>query len=185
MKNIRIANRYAKALFTLSLEVNLVEKVKYDMSFIAKTIADSSELKKFLLSPVIKDEKKVKIIKTLFEKHIQAFTLHFLNLIIKKRRFLYIDYIAEDYLNFYRDAHNIKLANLQTASALEPETKDKITSILEEFTQKEIELYVEIKKELIGGFVLKIDDKQYDTSIRTKLLKLSKEFSINIYEKGL
>lgn len=185
MKNIRIANRYSKAFFTLSIELDLIDVVKSDMALISNTISESLELKKLLLSPVIKDEKKIKVIKEIFEKHINKLTLHFINLIIKKRRFLYIDYIAIEFLNLYRNYKNIKLAIFETASPLDDVSKDKIISILKIFTQKDIELYHEIKQSLIGGFILKIDDMQYDSSIKAKLLKLTKEFSINTYEKGL
>jgi len=185
MKNVRIANRYSKALFSLSIELNLIDDVKNDMSLISKTIAESRELKRFLLSPVNKDEKKVKIVNKIFGPHINKFTLSFLGIIIHKRRFVYIDYIAEEFLNLYRNYKNIKFAYFQTASALDEDSKEKIINILKDFTHKEIELYEEIKKELIGGFILKVDDYQYDTSIKTKLLKLTKEFSVNTYEKGL
>lgn len=185
MKNIRIAGRYAKAMFLLSTEVNLLEEVKSDMALISSTVKGSDELKKFLLSPVIKDEKKVRVIRKLFENDIQTFSLRFLNLVIHKRRFMYIDYIADEFLQLYRISKNISLAKLQTAVPLETGTRETIVGLLSSFTHSEIELLEEVRKDLIGGFVLKLEDNQYDASIRSKLLKLSKEFSINIYEKGL
>jgi len=185
MKNIRIANRYSKALFSLSIEVNMLDVVKADMALISQTITESAELKRFLLSPVIKDEKKIKVIKSVFENKINNFTLHFIYLVVHKRRFLFIDFIAEEFLNLYRSFKNIKLARFETASPLGEKMKERITDILKDFTQKDIELYEEIKKDLIGGFILKIDDMQYDTSIKSKLVKLTKEFSVNTYEKGL
>jgi len=185
MKNIRIAHRYAKALFGLSIEMDVLENVKSDMEFILNTITASDELKKFLLCPVIKDEKKIKVIKTLFDNKIQQFTIRFINLIIQKRRFLYINYIAEEFIALYRNHNNIVLASFITAKEMQVAVRDKVLGILQEFTHKDIELIEEVRKELIGGFVLKIDDKQYDNSIRTKLLRISKEFRVNIYEKGL
>ena len=185
MKNVRIASRYSKALFSLSIELNKIDEVKDDMKLISETIAESPELKRFLLNPISKDDKKIKILNEIFGNYINKFTLKFLDIIIRKRRFVYINYIAEEFLNLYREHKNIKLAYFQTASAIDDESKGKIINILKDFTQHDIELYQEIKKELIGGFVLKIDDNQYDTSIKTKLLKFTKEFSVNPYEKGL
>jgi len=185
MKNIRIANRYAKALFSLSIEMNLTDVVKDDMNLISNTFIDSAELKRFILNPVIKDDKKNKIITQLFQPHINNFTLKFISIIIKKNRFIYIDYIAEEFLNLYRQYKNIVLAQMQTKSGLNKQSKEKIIDILKDFTKKDIELMEEIKTDLIGGFILKIGDIQYDTSLKSKLLKLTKEFSINVYEKGL
>lgn len=185
MKNIRIANRYSKALFTLSIEQQIVENVKEDMAFIAAMFRETAELKKVLLSPVIKDDKKINIVHQIFQSRINAFTLRFIDIIINKNRFVYIDYIAQEYLKFYRLYKNIVLAEMQTVTILEKEARVKIIDILKNFTKKDIELVESLKSELIGGFVLKIDDIQYDTSIKAKLLKLRKEFSINTYEKGL
>jgi len=185
MKNIRIANRYSKALFSLSLEMNLIDNVRDDMFLISDTFKESNELRRFLLNPIIKDDKKIKIINEIFSNNIHNFTLKFINIIIRKNRFIYIDFIADEFLNLYRRYKNIVLAQIQTASKLNSSSKEKIIDILKDFTKKDIELTEEIKKDLIGGFILKIDDIQYDTSLKSKLLKLTKEFSINIYEKGL
>ena len=86
MKNIRIANRYSKAIFSLSVELNLIEVVKDDMNLIYETLKESPELKRFLLNPISKDEKKVKVISEIFKNHINKFTLKFLDIIILKRR---------------------------------------------------------------------------------------------------
>ena len=43
---------------------------------------------------------------------------------------------------------------------------------------------IEIKKEIIGGFILKFGQYQFDDSIRKKIMKLKREFNINVYEKG-
>jgi len=185
MKNIRIANRYSKALFTLSLEQNIVENVKDDMSLVSGAFKQSAELKRVLLNPVVKDDKKISIVYRIFQNNISPFTLRFIDIIIRKNRFVYIDYIAEEFLKYYRDYKNISLAEMQTASPLEAEARNRIIEILKDFTKKDIELIEAIRSELIGGFVLKINDIQYDTSIKAKLLKLKKEFSINTYEKGL
>ncbi len=185
MKNIRIANRYSKALFTLSIEQHLLEIVKEDMALIAAAFKQTVELKKVLLSPVIKEDKKINIVHQIFQPNINAFTLRFIDIIISKNRFIYIDFIAEEFLKLYRASKNIALAEIQTAVTIDAGARSKIIEILRGFTKKEIELVEELRSELIGGFLLKIDDIQYDTSIRSKLLKMKKEFSVNTYEKGL
>lgn len=185
MKNIRIANRYSKALFTLSMEQKIVENVKEDMALIAAIFRETAELKKVLLSPVIKDDKKINIVHQIFQSRINAFTLRFIDIIISKNRFIYIDFIAEEFLKIYRIYKNIALAEIHTPVSIDAEARNRIIKILNGFTKKEIELVEEIRNDLIGGFLLKIDDIQYDTSIRSKLLKMKKEFSVNTYEKGL
>jgi len=185
MKNQRIAVRYAKALFMLSKEFNMTDKVKADMALIEEVIKNSPDFKAFLASPIIREEKKLKVIEEIFAQKINEITHKFINLIVGKRRFMYIDAIAVEYLNFFRAFKGIKKAQIQSVVPLNDENKQSILEILKAFTHTEIELIEELRKELIGGFVLKIDDKQYDASIKSKITKLTKEYSINVYEKGL
>ncbi len=185
MKNQRIAIRYAKALFLLSKEYKKTEEIKADMALILETADNTPDFKSFLVSPVIKEYKKNAAVKKIFENKISAITMKFISLVITKRRFNYIDYIAAQYLDLYRLDKGIKKAEIYTVVALNESNKTKIVDILKDFTQSDIELINEVEKEIIGGFVLNINDIQYDASIRNKLNKLMKEYSINIYEKVL
>jgi len=185
MKNQRIAIRYSKALFLLAKEFNLVEAIKGDMDLILEVVHTAKDFKPFLVSPIIKEEKKLKVLKEIFENKINITTLNFLNLIIGKRRFLYIDIIAEEFINLYRHDKGIKPAYIETVTPLNADNRKAVSLIVMEFAKSEIELIENIRKELIGGFILKIDDKQYDTSIKSQITKLTKEFSVNVYEKGL
>lgn len=185
MRNLRIAIRYAKALFILSKEFELTEIIKKDMAMILETVNSTSEFQSFLISPVIKEQKKIAAIKEVFKDKIHSTTFGFLKLVIGKRRFNYIDTIAAEYLNLYRANKGLKLAEIQTAMPLEEDNKVAILQYLKDYSKHDIELAEVLRKELIGGFILKIDDIQYDASIKSKLNKLRKQYSVNIYEKGL
>jgi len=185
MKNLRIGIRYAKALFFLASEFNKTEDIRNDMALIGNTFKENPQLKKFLGRPIIRDTKKTIVINEIFKEKIDPISLNFILLVIKKRRFPFIDIIADQYLDLYRMSKGIKPVYFDSVESLEPQNRLKIIDILKDYTQKDIELIEEINEELIGGFVLRLDEKLYDASIKAKIIKLTNEFNVNIYEKGL
>ncbi len=184
MKQGKIAIRYAKALFDFSIEQNILEEAFQDMTLIFNVSKENKNFRKLLVNPIIKTTKKQTIIREIFQKHIHEITLKFLILITNKRRDIYIESIAAQFIELYKDYKNIKTVYLQTAIEIDEKIRNSIISILKDETQSEIELIEDVKKNLIGGFVLKVDDKLFDASIRNKISKLSREFDVNIYEKG-
>jgi F-type H+-transporting ATPase subunit delta len=107
-----------------------------------------------------------------------------LNIITAKKREMFIEPIAEQFLLLYKEYKGIIPVILTTAAKADDEIRNKITGLLKNFTKKEVELTEEIKSEIIGGFILKFGKYQYDDSVRKKIMKLKREFNINIYEKG-
>lgn len=185
MRNTLIAKRYAKALFDFALEQNLTEQVRTDMEIVLRTLSENKELRLMLKSPVIKAGKKETVVSLIFEDHIQTISMQYLRIIIRKRREAFIEGIAAEFTGLYKKYKNIITAYMQTATAIDEPVKDSILRLLEQQTGAEIELIAEVDKDLIGGFVLRYEDKKYDASIRRQLSDLRKEFNINLYERKL
>ncbi|HQI46450.1 MAG TPA: ATP synthase F1 subunit delta [Bacteroidales bacterium] len=184
MKESRIAVRYAKALFELSLEQNNLEQTNQDMLLVSSVCKQNKDFRYMLSSPIIKTDKKQKIIKSIFGEKINTLSLAFLNIISLKRREILIDQIATQFLALYHDYKGILPVHLTTASDSDEEIRSVVKQIVNKFTQKEILLMEEIKKDILGGFILRFGQYQYDDSIRNKIMKLKREFNVNIYEKG-
>lgn len=185
MRNTLIAKRYARALFDFVLEQNILEAVKMDMELVISTLKDNKELRQMLKSPVIKAAKKEAVIREIFEKHIQTPSIQYLSIIIRKRRESFIEGIALEFISLYKKFKNIVTTHLETATALDDDLRKKVIDLLKEQTGGEIELIEEVRKELIGGFVIHYDDKKYDASIQRQLANLKKEFKVNLYERKL
>jgi F-type H+-transporting ATPase subunit delta len=68
--------------------------------------------------------------------------------------------------------------------AMDAKTRQEFESIVKKLSnRKEVELEEKIDKDLIGGFILNVEDKQIDASIRNNLKKLKLKFSENPYIK--
>ncbi|MEI6696205.1 MAG: ATP synthase F1 subunit delta [Bacteroidota bacterium] len=184
MKDSKINGRYAKALFDLTIEQEILETAFQDMKLVKQVCQSSKEFESMLSSPIIKTEKKQAVVKEIMGSHLHQVSLSFLLLILKKRREANLRSIAIEFIEMYKEFKGIKTAQLKTAVELDNDTKAEFTALLTKQTQKSIELLEEINPNIIGGFVVTIDDKQADSSISTKIQRLRKEFDKNIYAKG-
>jgi F-type H+-transporting ATPase subunit delta len=185
MKPIRLASRYAKALFELAGEQNIEENVFNDMSMFLDVSRKSRDFKRMLQSPVIRFDKKNNILKAVFGSHFHKVTLTYIDIITRKRREMILDEIAEQYIILYREWKGIKTARLSTAVEIDDKMKDKIKQIISKQFNAEIELISTVRPELIGGFLLSVEDRQIDNTIRKKINRLTREFNVNIYERKI
>jgi F-type H+-transporting ATPase subunit delta len=180
-----VASRYAKSLIDLAVETKQLEEVANDMRLIKQVCKENREFVVLLESPVVKTDKKMAVFKSIFGGKISATTATFLDLIARKRREGYIDDIAYAFDEQYKEFKNITSAVVTTAVPLDAATKSKIIDIVKKSATGEVQLTEKIDKSLIGGFVLTVNDRQVDTSIKRKLNDLRKSFSTNLYVPDL
>jgi len=182
MPHSLIAQRYAKAIFELALEMNVVEEAKSDMDLISSICASNKDFILLLKSPVIRPDKKVKVMELLFRNKIGKLSMRFLMIITQKRREKFINEIAFEFINIYKKFKNIFTVHIETAQSISDELRKKVIALMEEQTKGSIELNEEVKKDLIGGFVILYDDYKYDDSISYQLRKLKKAAAeVNLY----
>jgi F-type H+-transporting ATPase subunit delta len=175
MDQSAITVRYAKAFFSLAKEKNLVQPLKEDIEFVSDVCNNSGEFILLLESPVLKTSKKSEIITSIFEGKINEFSLKFLLLIIKNKREIYIPAICRNYLALTRKDQNIKLTQLTTATVIDQKTVEKIKVRIERELNAKVELTANVKPEIIGGLILRMEDKQFDASVATQLKKIQQK----------
>ena len=184
MPNSLIAKRYAKALFGLALEMNVVEETKSDMELIMSVCLSNKDFTQMLKSPVIRSEKKQKVMRAIFNDKISELSMRYLNIITRKKREIFINQIAEEFIFAYKKFKNIFTIYFASATAISDEIRQKVITLLEGQTKGTVELIEEVEKELIGGFIMNYDDYKYDASIAYQLKKLIKNSAkINLYKR--
>lgn len=180
MSGSRAAKRYAKAVLLQATDVNSTEVVFDDMQSIIKTIADSYELNKMLQSPVYKDEDKKEALNKIFANQSDTSKALIATLITNKRASLLND-VAVSYVDLYKESQGIKVAKVTTAVPLSSELEAKVLAKVKELTGSEkVTLENVIDESIIGGFILRIGDLQYNASISNSLAKIKREFSKSI-----
>lgn len=185
MNYSKIAVRYAKALFLTASEKNILDELSKDMRLVQNGLQISPELKEVFSSPIIKPSLKKSIFTEVFKKHINDQSLAFFILVIKNGREAFIGDICRNFDDLFRKEKNILEAKLITASVINKKTVEKIKTMLAEANKAEINMINNVDDNLVGGFILKLDEKQLDASVATKLKQMKKSLTTEDYQRKI
>jgi len=185
MKGTRAALRYAKAILNLAKEKNLANVVNSDLQLIANTLENQHNFYVIILDPVIKSDIKKSILTKVFKSKINGLTLGLINLLIENKRLDILLYVAKEYAIIYDFDMGIEEAKVTTAIPLSKHLENKILEKVKALTGKKITIKNTVDSAVIGGFILRVGDKQYDASISGQLNVLKSDFEDNHYVSKL
>lgn len=178
MAGSRAAIRYAKAVLSLASDQNTTEVVNNDMKLIANTIADSKDLRDMLNSPVVSSSIKKASLLEIF-KNANALTINAIDTLITNKRIALLENVSLEYTRLYDEQRGTEVATVTTALPLTDDLKVKVLAKVKELTGKEVEVENIIDEDILGGFILRVGDIQYNASIANQLNKLKREFTLN------
>jgi len=184
MAETKVAGRYAKSLLGLAIERKTENKVYTDMQLVSDTITANRDLALLFRNPIINTDKKLNVVNSLFKGKVDEITLSFLNIIVNKKREFYLEDISRQFISMYKEHVGIETAVVTTPIPLDEKLRAEVRRIVSAQAKGKVELTEKIDKDLIGGFVIKMNNKQVDTSIETKLREIRRELKINLYEKN-
>ena len=176
MSDSRAALRYAKAILDLAVENKATDALEKDMQNIVGTIFDSSELREMLASPVIKGAAKKEALLAIF-KESDKVTEGTISMLVDNKRVSMLNEVASKYLILNEKLKGKDIAFVTTAVPLTAELEKKILVKVSEMTGNKVSIENKIDESIIGGFVLRVGDLQYDASIANKLSSLKREFT--------
>lgn len=180
MRNPRLATRYAKSLIDFSVEKDQLEKVFTDMQWLQTICKSNRDFLNLLRSPIIKPDKKVKIIDIIISGNTTEITQAFTRLLVKKGRESNLPEVTSAFIDQYKKHKNIYSVKLITAHPLSEDLKNAIVNQIRSTSDMQnIELETSVDDKLIGGFVLQTGDKLIDASIAYDLNTIAKQFENN------
>ncbi len=180
MLNPRLAHRYAKALLDLAVEKNRLEQVFADMQWLQGVCKASKDFVNLMRSPIIKADKKKKIIEAVAKPHLSEMTFGFIRLLTSKGREYFLPEILNSFVVLYKKHKNINTVTLTTAVPVSESVKTAIIAQVKKAANIEnIELEEKVNPDIIGGFVLELGDKMVDASIAYDLREIAKQFKNN------
>lgn len=174
----RAAVRYAKAVLDLAKDQKAAEAVNDDMLLIAKTIADSKDLNDMLQNPVIRSSVKKSVLTQVFSKS-NTITNGLFDTLISNKRLSILADIAVKYNQLFDELKGTEVAQVTTAVPLTKELEAKVQSKVKELIGKEAAIKNIVDESILGGFILRIGDIQYNASVANKLNRLKREFTLN------
>ncbi len=178
MAGARAAIRYAKAVLSLASDQKSADAVNADMKLIADTISGSEDLNEALQSPIISSSVKKAVLLEVF-KNTDKTTLGLIDTLVSNNRIDILRQVALKYSQLFDASKGIELATVTTAVALTADLKTKVLAKAKELSGKDVEIENIIDESILGGFILRIGDVQYNASIANQLNKLKREFTLN------
>jgi F-type H+-transporting ATPase subunit delta len=174
MNDSKISVRYSRAFFQSALEKKMLDRVYQDMKQVA-LVCTFPEMKELLNSPIIPPSKKTEILHNVFGGNLSGLTFSLIDMIIKNSRERYIPAITRVFMSDTMKYNGITETVMTTAVKADEKVKKQISELISTAYKTKVELKEIVDKDIIGGFILRIEDKYIDASIRNKLRKIGKE----------
>ena len=175
MNTSKISVRYAKALFLAAKDAGTLEKTFKDAELMHEVLGDVPEFRTLLGNPVMSPKDKRALLDRSFGKYLTPLTVKFLNLLTENNRLLFLPDMVRDFIDLYKKELGISYAQLITAVKIDPKVTEKIKESLAKYLKQQVQLTSEIDPSLIGGFILRIEDLQFDASVASALKRYKKE----------
>ena len=176
MSGIRAAIRYAKAILEIADSKGVASEVSADMTLIATTITGNSELTHFIQNPLIKTDTKKNVVLEVFAS-VNPVTQSLFHLLLENKRFEILAAIAVEYNNLFDVMNGVEVAKVTTAFPMDAALEAKVLAKIATFSDKKVSIENTVDASIIGGFILRIGDKQYNASVANRLHVLKRELS--------
>lgn len=176
MSGTRAAIRYAKAILEIADSKGVASKVSADMTLIAATLSGNSELTHFIQNPLIKTDIKKNVVLEVFA-NVNEVSQSLFHLLLENKRFEILEAIAVEYNKLFDIMNGVEIAKVITAFPMDAALETKVLAKIATFSNKKVTIENTIDASIIGGFILRIGDKQYNASVANRLQVLKRELS--------
>jgi F-type H+-transporting ATPase subunit delta len=176
MASTRAAIRYAKAILDLANSKGVAEAVNNDMKSIASTIESNLELSTFIQNPTTKVEVKESALLEVFA-NVNGVTKGLFHLLFENNRFEILEGIALEYKKLFDESNGVEVAKVTTAIPMDAALEAKVLAKVSTLSDKKITIENIVDPSIIGGFILRIGDQQYNASVANRLQVLKRELS--------
>lgn len=177
MAEHRVAKRYAKSLIDLAVAQDQLEAIRKDVLRILLTLDVSRELLVMYQSPIINSGKKASITTDVFTSSLSSTAVDFLHLLIHKKREGIVQDICHAFIDLYNELVGISRVQVTSALPLDEATRNSLVQQLEQQTGHKVDLQTQVDPAILGGLVIRFDNRLYDASIQSKLRKIKHELT--------
>lgn len=172
-----VAERYSKTLFNLCLKEQNLEAVEKAFDSFVNEVTQNKRFVDFMESPGIPHQAKEELLGKIIPKDMPQSLVLFLKLILAKKRFESLQAIETAFQKLSEQHRGLRKAELISASPVQPDAEKKLISLLEKKLSAKVRLVTKVDAKLIGGFILKLDERVVDASYKTKLKEIKQQLS--------
>jgi len=181
MHESRVASRYAKSLIDFAKEKNILDEVNNDMLLVLNIGKENSGFVRVMNNPIVGNDKKQAILTSIFKGRVNPITLKMFEVLALKNRETHLYDIAKSFTNQYKEFRGIITAEVTTTFPLSEELRNQFVQIVAGQKNAKVDLIEKVDPSIIGGYVLKVGDRQIDQSIKNKIQRLKTQFQDNSF----
>jgi F-type H+-transporting ATPase subunit delta len=168
-----VAERYASSLFDLAKEAGEVDSVTRELDAFKAMIAESTDLKRLVMSPVFSAEDQARAIGAIVDQgRIGGIAGNFLKVVAANRRLFALPGIIRSFRQLAAADRGEVAAEVTSAYSLDEAQQRELAAALKDVTGKTVSLNIHVDPSILGGLIVKVGSRQIDTSLRTKLSSL-------------
>lgn len=164
-----VAYRYATALLDAAQERNILPRVRSEIQGLQRLLSESQELVDFFHDRSLTPDIKQRFLSQIFQDKLDTLTMNFIHLVVSKRRERFLADMLTACRTVLDERDGIATANVTSAVVLDPNQEMLLKSCLEGYTGKHIRMSTQVNPDLIGGFVVRVGDLVFDTSLVMQL----------------
>lgn len=172
MVGTRVTIRYARALFELAREKKLLSQVADDLNYVLQVYQSSADFSRLLDSPVVQTADKKKIFVRLFRNKVNPLTGEFLDMVVEKGRENLLAIIIERFHELLDREQGILRGRLETAYRFSQDQLAALKKQMDKLTGKNVIIRQHVNPELLGGFIIRLEDTVIDTCIKSQLARM-------------
>ena len=177
----KVLEPYAEALMSLAQTNNLVDRIGEDVASLLNLLKESPELQQFLGNPIVKAEDKKAVLRRIGGEELHPYTRNFLNLLVDRRRILFLEGICQQFQAILRKLNQTVLAEVTSAVELNEQQQQSVREKVQAMTSAhQVELDTKIDPDLIGGVIIKVGSQLIDASLRGQLRRIGIRLSSSI-----
>ncbi|MGL5973358.1 MAG: ATP synthase F1 subunit delta [Oscillospiraceae bacterium] len=171
---------YATSLMDVAVEKNIENELLQQLTDISDIFKQNNEIYKLIGTPILSKDQKKDTLKNIFKGRINDYLLNFLMVLSDNNRVDNISSISSEFKNIYNQKNNICEVVVTSVKELTLQQKEKLTKKLELEMSNTIKITNEIDPTIIGGLILKIKNKQIDSSVKTRLSSIQDAIDSNL-----
>ena len=170
-----LVKSYAEALFQVARAEETLVRVEEELTRLNKSLDANSELREFLSNPQISSDGKKSALFQIFGGKISPITLHWMNMVVDQGRQRRLPAIIEAFLTLTEDARDKVTAEVITSVPLSEDLAKRLEQELSKITKKRVFLKPMVDDSILGGVIVKIENKVIDGSVKHRLEEMKNE----------
>ncbi len=172
-----LVRAYAESLFHVARAEDMIDRVEEELTHLNKALDTNAELREFLSNPAVSPAGKKDALVRIFSKAISPVTLHWINMVMDQGRQRRLPVIIEDFITLAQDAREKVTAEVITSTPLSEDLAKRLETELSRVTKKRVFLKPLVDESILGGVIVKVEDKVIDGSVRHRLEEIKREMT--------